>query len=42
MSKGWLWKARIDLQQLDEQLKNQKQELDQQYQDFVMHRQFNS
>ena len=39
MSKDDYEKARIDLQQLDEQLKNQKQELDQQYQDFVMHRQ---
>lgn len=39
MSKDEYDKAKIDLQQLEEQLKGQKQELDQQYQDFVMHRQ---
>jgi outer membrane protein len=32
-------KAQIDLKQLQEQLKVQKQGLDQEYQDFVMHRQ---
>ncbi len=39
MSKEDYDKAKIDLQQLEEQLKGQKQELDQQYQDFVVHRQ---
>jgi len=39
MSKDEYEKARIDLQQLEEKLKDQKQQLDQQYQDFVMHRQ---
>ena len=32
-------KAKIDLKQLEDQLKGQKQDLDQKYQDFVMHRQ---
>ena len=32
-------KAKIDLKQLEDQLKGQKQVLDQEYQDFVMHRQ---
>jgi outer membrane protein len=31
-------KAQVDLRQLEERLKNKKQELDQQYQDFVMRR----
>jgi outer membrane protein len=31
-------KAQIDIRQLEERLKNRKQELDQQYQDFVMRR----
>jgi outer membrane protein len=39
MSKDDYEKAKIDLKQLEEQLKGQKQELDQEYQDFVMHRQ---
>jgi outer membrane protein len=39
MSKDEYDKAKNDLQQLEETLKGQKQELDQQYQDFVMHRQ---
>jgi len=39
MSKDDYEKAKIDLKQLEEQLKGQKQLLDQEYQDFVMHRQ---
>ena len=39
MSKDDYEKAKIDLKQLEDQLKGQKQELDQEYQDFVMHRQ---
>jgi outer membrane protein len=39
MSKDEYEKAKIDLKQLEDQLKGQKQELDQQYQDFVMRRQ---
>ena len=39
MSKDDYDKAKVDLKQLEDQLKAQKQELDQEYQDFVMHRQ---
>lgn len=39
MSKDEYEKAKIDLKQLEEQLKGQKQDLDQKYQDFVMRRQ---
>ncbi|HKC36228.1 MAG TPA: OmpH family outer membrane protein [Chitinophagaceae bacterium] len=39
MSKDDYEKAKIDLKQLEDQLKAQKQELDQEYQDFIMHRQ---
>jgi outer membrane protein len=41
MSKDEYEKAKVDLKQLEDQIKNQKQGLDQQYQDFVMRRQLN-
>src|SRR5688572_21606462 len=41
MTQGDYEKAQMDLKQLEDRLKNKRQELDQQYQDFVMRSQLN-
>ena len=41
MTQGDYEKAQLDLKQLEDRLKNKRQELDQQYQDFVMRSQLN-